>query len=147
MSRLPGIIVVVDAKKEHLALAEAKKLGLATVGILDTDSNPDAVDVAIPANDDSIRAIGLILSELADAAAIGKTMVGIQQDAAQRQRRAARSKRPALASATGAATEAIAPSPTPAPVPVSDTPVQDTPAPASDTPAPEPEEKTEPTQS
>ena len=52
MSRLPGAVVAVDAKKEYLALREAKKLGVATVGIIDTDSDPDTVDVAIPANDD-----------------------------------------------------------------------------------------------
>ncbi|MHC4517932.1 MAG: 30S ribosomal protein S2, partial [Planctomycetota bacterium] len=75
MSRLPGAIVVVDAKKEYLALREAAKLGIPTAGVLDTDSNPDTVDVAIPANDDSIRAVEIILNELADAVAIGKTMV------------------------------------------------------------------------
>lgn len=78
MSRLPGAVIVVDAKKEYLALHEARKLGIATVALLDTDSNPDSVDVAIPANDDSIRAIELILNELADAVAIGKTMSGTQ---------------------------------------------------------------------
>jgi small subunit ribosomal protein S2 len=75
MTQLPGAVVVIDAKKEYIALAEAKKLGIPTVGILDTDSNPDAVEVAIPANDDSIRAISLLLDELADAVAVGKTMV------------------------------------------------------------------------
>ena len=99
MSRLPGIVVVIDAKKEYLALAEAKKLGIATIGILDTDSNPDTVDVAIPANDDSIRAVDLILNELADAVAIGKTMVGIAQGQTQRPRRT-QSRRPVLARAS-----------------------------------------------
>ena len=80
MNRIPGIIVVVDAGKEHIALAEAKKLNIPTIGLLDTDADPDGVDVAIPANDDSIRAINLILNELADAVAIGKTMVGTRQD-------------------------------------------------------------------
>ncbi|MBN2180901.1 MAG: 30S ribosomal protein S2 [Sedimentisphaerales bacterium] len=98
MSRLPGAIVVVDARKEYLALREAKKLGIVTVGILDTDSDPDTVDVAIPANDDSIRAVDLILNELADAVAIGKTMVTARQEPAQRPRRV-RSKRTVLARA------------------------------------------------
>lgn len=79
MTQLPGVVVVVDAKKEYIALAEAKKLGITTIGILDTDSDPQTVDVAIPANDDSIRAIGLILNELADAVAVGRTMVAAQQ--------------------------------------------------------------------
>ncbi len=98
MSRLPGAVVVIDAKKEYLALREARKLDIVTIGILDTDSDPDTVDVAIPANDDSIRAIELILNELADAVAIGKTMVAARQEPAQRPRRI-RSKRPVLARA------------------------------------------------
>ena len=110
MSRLPGAIVVVDAKKEYLALREAAKLGIPTAGVLDTDSNPDTVDVAIPANDDSIRAVEIILNELADAVAIGKTMVTArQQDAEPRPRRARPSRRPAMARADGgAATPAVA---------------------------------------
>ncbi|HUS73698.1 MAG TPA: 30S ribosomal protein S2 [Sedimentisphaerales bacterium] len=104
MSRLPGAVVVVDAKKEYLALCEARKLGIATVGLLDTDSDPDTVDVAIPANDDSIRAIDLILNELADAVAIGKTMISTRQEPEPRPRRV-RSKRPSLARADEAKSE------------------------------------------
>jgi len=111
MSRLPGVVVVVDARKEYLALREAKKLGIATVGLLDTDSNPDDVDVAIPANDDSIRAVELILNELADAVAIGKTMVAARQGPATRQKRV-RSKRPALARAEEPEPETVAASTT-----------------------------------
>jgi small subunit ribosomal protein S2 len=110
MSRLPGAVVAVDAKKEYLALREAKKLGLATVGIIDTDSDPDTVDVAIPANDDSIRAIELILNELADAVAIGKTMTPAQQEPTTRPRRT-RSRRPVLARATEQEPEAAAEGP------------------------------------
>jgi len=100
MARLPGAVVVVDARKEYLALHEARKLGIATVGILDTDSDPDTVDVAIPANDDSIRAIGLILNELSGAVAVGKTMVSVGAEDKQRQRpKRTRSRRPALARA------------------------------------------------
>jgi small subunit ribosomal protein S2 len=105
MSQLPGAVVVVDAKREYLALREARKLGFPTIGIMDTDSDPDMVDVVIPANDDSIRAIDLILKELADAVAIGKTMVPTQQ-AKQRPRRV-RSRRPALARADSAKTEPV----------------------------------------
>jgi len=101
MSRLPGAVVVVDAKKEYLALREARKLQIATIGLLDTDSDPDTVDVAIPANDDSIRAIDLLLSELADAVAIGKTMTAARQEQPQRPRRV-RSKRPSSAHASEA---------------------------------------------
>lgn len=99
MSRLPGAVIVVDAKKEYLALREAKKLGIPTIGLLDTDSDPDTVDVAIPANDDSIRAVQLLLDEMADAVAIGKTQVGVQQDTTQRPRRV-RPRRNVLARAS-----------------------------------------------
>jgi len=87
MVRLPGAVVVVDAKKEGLALREAGKLKIATVGILDTDSDPDNVDVAIPANDDSIRAVELILNELAAAVSIGKTVVSVKKEPVVRPRR------------------------------------------------------------
>ena len=107
MSRLPGAVVAVDARKECLALREAKKLGIATVGIIDTDSDPDTLDVAIPANDDSIRAIDLILNELADAVAIGKTMISARPEPAPRARRV-RSRRPALARANEAKSETAA---------------------------------------
>jgi len=75
MNRLPGVVVVVDAKKEYIALREARKLGILTVAIIDTDSDPDTVDVAIPANDDSIKAIEILLDELATAVAEAKTQV------------------------------------------------------------------------
>jgi small subunit ribosomal protein S2 len=105
MTRLPGAVVIVDAAKEYLALHEAKKLGITTVGIIDTDANPDTVDVVIPANDDSMRAIDLILNELADAVAIGKTMVSSRPETKPRPKRV-RSRRPAMARADDAAEKA-----------------------------------------
>ncbi len=110
MSRLPGVVVAVDARKEYLALREARKLGISTIGIIDTDSDPDTVDVAIPANDDSTRAINLILNELSDAVAIGKTMVSARHEPRERPKRV-RSRRPALARADTAEAETV---PTPA---------------------------------
>ncbi len=98
MSRLPGAVIVVDCKKEYLALREARKLGVSTIGIIDTDCDPDTVDVVIPANDDSIRAINLILDELADAVAQGKTMVTERKEVSPRPRRT-RSRRAVLARA------------------------------------------------
>jgi len=98
MARLPGAVVVVDGRKEYLALREAKKLGITTVGIIDTDSDPDTVDVVIPANDDSIRAISLILNELAEAVATGKTMETIRKDVSPRPKRM-RARRTVLARA------------------------------------------------
>jgi small subunit ribosomal protein S2 len=108
MTRLPGAVVVVDARKEYLALREARKLNIPTVGVLDTDSDPDTVDVAIPANDDSIRAIEIILNELADAVAIGKTMVSVRQQEPTPRPRRVRSRRPAMARASGAEASAVA---------------------------------------
>jgi len=108
MTRLPGVVVVVDAKKEYLALREAHKLGIPAIGVLDTDSDPDTVDVAIPANDDSIRAIEIILNELADAVAIGKTMVSVRQQEVSPRPRRVRSRRPAMARADGTQASAVA---------------------------------------
>lgn len=97
MSRLPGLVVVVDSGKEHLALQEAQKLGIPAIGIIDTDCDPDMMDVAIPGNDDSIKAIELILNELADAVAIGKTMVQAAEQ--KKPHMAVRKARRALATA------------------------------------------------
>lgn len=72
MTRLPGMIFVVDIKKEHLAIKEAKILGIPVIGIVDTNSDPTEVDFPIPANDDSIKTIDLITKVLADAALEGK---------------------------------------------------------------------------
>lgn len=74
MSQIPGAIVVVDARKETLSLREAKKMGVPTIAIIDTDSDPDLVDIAIPGNDDSVKAIEIIIGALAEAVAEGKTM-------------------------------------------------------------------------
>lgn len=75
MSRVPGVMVVVDAKKEYIALREARKLGIPTIAIADTDSDPDMMDVIIPANDDSIKAVEILLDQLATAIAESKTQV------------------------------------------------------------------------
>ncbi|HEY1064801.1 MAG TPA: 30S ribosomal protein S2 [Pirellulales bacterium] len=84
MSRLPECLVVVDPRKEHNAVREAKKLGIATVALIDTDSDPDLVDLPIPGNDDSIRSIELILQHLVDAIVEGKANAAVQaKDAPQ----------------------------------------------------------------
>jgi small subunit ribosomal protein S2 len=74
LNQIPGAIVVVDARKEMLALREAKKMEVPTIALIDTDSDPDLVDVAVPGNDDSVKAIEIIIGELAVAVAEGKTM-------------------------------------------------------------------------
>jgi small subunit ribosomal protein S2 len=72
MNRLPDAMVVVDPHREHIAVKEAQRMGVATVALIDTDSDPDVVDLPIPGNDDSIRSIELILAKLADAVLEGK---------------------------------------------------------------------------
>lgn len=67
MTGLPGLIILVDPHTEHIAVKEAKRLGIPTVGIVDTNSDPDDVNVCIPANDDAIGSVKLILSALTDA--------------------------------------------------------------------------------
>ncbi|WP_342373246.1 30S ribosomal protein S2 [Propioniciclava soli] len=71
MHKLPQAIWVVDTKKEHLAIDEARKLRIPIVGILDTNCDPDEVDYAIPGNDDAIRSVGLLTRIIADAVAEG----------------------------------------------------------------------------
>jgi small subunit ribosomal protein S2 len=71
MYALPGAIYVVDTRKEHIAVMEARKLGIPVVAIIDTNCDPDEVDYAIPGNDDAIRAVRLITSRVANAALEG----------------------------------------------------------------------------
>ena len=72
MRRLPGALFVVDPRKEHNAVAEARKLGIPVVAIVDTNCDPDEIDYVIPGNDDAIRAIRLISSVMANAVTEGK---------------------------------------------------------------------------
>jgi len=67
MTTLPGLLIIVDTKKEHIAVGEARKLGIPILGLIDTNCDPDDVDVIIPANDDAVRSVSLILAALADA--------------------------------------------------------------------------------
>lgn len=75
MNRRPEAIVVVDPKKEHNCVHEARIIGAKVVGLIDTDSDPDVVDLPIPGNDDSIRSIRLILGFLTDAINQGKAQL------------------------------------------------------------------------
>jgi len=72
MDRLPGGIFVVDPKKERIAVREARKIGIPSIGIVDTNCNPEELDYIIPGNDDAIRAIHLFASKIADAVIEGK---------------------------------------------------------------------------
>ena len=67
MNRLPEALLVIDPRREHIAVAEARKLGIKVVALLDTDCDPDMIDLPIPGNDDSMRSIELVVSLLTDA--------------------------------------------------------------------------------
>ena len=72
MEKLPSAVFIVDPRKEHNAVLEAKKLGIPVVAIVDTNCDPDDADYVIPGNDDAIRAIKLISASLADAVIEGR---------------------------------------------------------------------------
>jgi len=72
MKKLPAALFIVDPRKEHIAIAEARSLGIPIVAIIDTNCDPDEVDYPIPGNDDAIRAVKLIAAKMADAVLEGK---------------------------------------------------------------------------
>lgn len=142
MSKTPQAVWIVDTKKEHLAVDEARKLKIPVIGILDTNCDPDEVDFAIPGNDDAIRSVSLLTRVLADAVAEGlvarsgaqtgaeattegaaepmpdweRELLGASQDAAPAD------AAPAEAAATEAAATEAAPTEDVAPVPTSEQP-------------------------
>ena len=71
MTRLPGAIFVVDVKKEHIAVAEAKKLNIPIFAMIDTNSDPRGIDYVVPANDDASKSIEKVLGFITDAVAEG----------------------------------------------------------------------------
>jgi small subunit ribosomal protein S2 len=147
MDRLPGVLIVIDARREHNAIAEAKKLGIPTICLMDTDSDPDEVDIPIPGNDDAMRAIELVLEKLVDAVLEGKSGREEAEEGEESPRRSRRmstaraaetladpSQSQAAMAATPEAnvevgsTESAAPTPTKAPDPAVPTPEPDTPS-------------------
>ena len=114
MVKIPGALIVVDVKREAIAVREAQKLGVVVIGIVDTDSDPDGVDIVIPGNDDAFRAIEVILKPLADAIIAGRDKrLEEQRIAARRSEEEAPAEsgppeRKEPEAATGAATEGAA---------------------------------------
>ena len=98
MVKLPQAVIVMDCRREHLSLREARKLGITTIGLIDTNSDPDTVDIAIPGNDDAMRAIELLIKELADSVEEGKAAQPQEQEKTQRR---PASSRPLTARADG----------------------------------------------
>ena len=80
MSKLPSALFVVDILKEHIAVAEAKKLNIPTFAIVDTNSDPNAVDYAIPANDDASKSIAIIVKAMCDAIQVGLNERALDKD-------------------------------------------------------------------
>ena len=81
MDKLPGALFIVDPRKERIAVAEAKKLGIPIVAIVDTNCDPDEIDCVIPGNDDAIRAVKLIAGTMADAIIEGRQGAQSAEDA------------------------------------------------------------------
>jgi small subunit ribosomal protein S2 len=111
MDKIPGAMVIVDTRREHIAVKEAKKLGVVTIALIDTDSDPDLIDLPIPGNDDAMRAIELVLHEIADGIIEGKQgkVDKADGDSSQPRKRSSRSQYRAEGPAEGgAASEAPA---------------------------------------
>ncbi|MDR7076296.1 small subunit ribosomal protein S2 [Neobacillus niacini] len=81
MKKLPDALFIIDPRKERIAVAEAKKLNIPIVGIVDTNCDPDEIDVVIPANDDAIRAVKLLTGKMADAILEAKQGEEVAQEA------------------------------------------------------------------
>ena len=79
MRKAPGLIVVVDSSLEHIAIAEAKKLKIPVIALLDTNCDPDPIDFPIVCNDDSVKSIRLVLSTLCKAIIERKNMLKVMQ--------------------------------------------------------------------
>ena len=143
MNRMPECVVVVDPNKEKNAIREAKSLGIATIALIDTDCNPDSVDLPIPGNDDGLRSIELIFKHLANAVIEGKTGMAPPAEEPAPVVAATPAAEPAEPAEVPAAEETAAPTeeaPAPAEAPVAEAPVAEAPvaeAPAEEAPAAE----------
>ena len=85
MDKLPGVIFLVDPKKERIAILEAKKLGIPVVGLVDTNCNPEELDYPIPGNDDAIRAVKLIADVMANAVIEGRQGESFEEEVSEEQ--------------------------------------------------------------
>ena len=108
LDRLPGALVIIDPRRDRIALQEAIKLGIPTVGLLDTDCDPSLVSIAVPCNDDSIRSISVVLRHLVEAV---EEAVALQEAGGALPEAVSRE----IAAAAAAPAAAPEPPPTPAP--------------------------------
>ena len=108
MDKMPSALIIIDVSREHIAVKEARKLGIPTVCLIDTDSDPDYADIPIPGNDDAIRSIDVVLRHLTEAIELGKrsrpTKVVDKTEDGQPQRRSKR----VLARADGSGSDGVA---------------------------------------
>lgn len=100
MTELPGALVIVDPRREHIAVREANRMNIPVVAMVDTDCDPDPIDVAIPSNDDALRSVGIVLSRLADSCDSGRKIAATRAGELERASMDERTKS-ALAVATG----------------------------------------------
>ena len=121
LERVPDAVFIIDTKKEHIAVTEARKLGIPVIAIVDTNCDPDEVDFVIPGNDDAIRSVTLVARVIADALREGRGMAKddlVEQMTAE----AAKADEPEIetpeVAAEIAATTVFEPDPTPADAPV-----------------------------
>jgi len=140
LERLPNAVFVIDTKKEHIAVTEARKLGLPVVAVVDTNCDPDVIDYVIPGNDDAIRSGSLMCRVIADAVVEGRFIAEHRRKAAPpapedsgpssapRPRRAAQAAAAAAPAPAPAAAAAPAPAAAAAPAPAADAPATPEPA-------------------
>jgi small subunit ribosomal protein S2 len=131
LERLPDAIFVFDTKKEHIAVNEARKLGLPVIAIVDTNCDPDEVDYVIPGNDDAIRSVTLVTRVIADALVEGR------QEG--REAMVTRATGPEIEPELEIAPQPTEPAPAATPAEAAIEPEPPTPAPEPEAPAPEPE--------
>ena len=74
MVQIPDVVVVIDPKRENTAIVECRKLGIPIISIIDTNCDPNLVDIPIPANDDAVKSIKLVLSKLTDGIISGRNL-------------------------------------------------------------------------
>jgi small subunit ribosomal protein S2 len=110
LERLPDAVFVIDTKKEHIAVNEARKLGIPVIAIVDTNCDPDEVDFPIPGNDDAIRAVSLVARVVADALAEGYGMAKDEPAAAEQPARPSPSSGPKSTAAPARVEESETPS-------------------------------------
>lgn len=135
MNRLPQAMIIVDPNKEKNAIREARGLGITTLALIDTNCNPDDVDLPIPGNDDGIRSIELIMAHLADAVLAGAKNIVAKNEGADKGGKG----RPAAAPAAAAAPATPAPAAA-APAAAEPAPAAEAAPAAAAEPAPKPAE-------